>query len=124
MSEGGFDKLLGSALSILSARAACDPARLSQAELAALQTRTSRLPIPSGVAAALVGLRRELEQKHGVIASDRRWVQCLKLLQAHALLEGRDIVEEDDLVVLPCRVVATRATRRNCTAGIQAGQPD
>ena len=100
LSEGGFDKLLGSALATLSARAACVPTRLSQAELAALQTRTSQLPIPSGVAAALVGLRRELEQKHGIIASDRRWVQCLRLLQAHALLEGRDIVEEDDMAVL------------------------
>ena len=100
LSEGGMDKLLGSALSTLSARAACSPTRLSQAELTALQTRTTQIPIPAGVAAALVGLRRELEQKHGIIASDRRWVQCLRLLQAHALLEGRDIVEEDDMAVL------------------------
>jgi hypothetical protein len=68
--------------------------------LAALQARTAALPIPAGITSALVGLRRDLEQQHGIIASDRRWVQCLRLLQAHALLEGRDAVEEDDLAVL------------------------
>jgi len=100
LSEGGFDKLLGATLSALKARSASVPTTLSQAGLAALQARARWLPIPPGIALALVGLRRELEQKHGITASDRRWVQCLRLLQAHALLEGRDVVEEDDLVVL------------------------
>jgi MoxR-like ATPase len=33
--------------------------------------------------------------------SDRRWVQCLTILQAHAFLHGRDSVTEDDLLYLP-----------------------
>jgi MoxR-like ATPase len=65
-----------------------------------LQLRAATIPIPISITTALVGLRRDLAQQHGIIASDRRWVQCLRLLQAHALLEGRDVVEEDDLVVL------------------------
>jgi MoxR-like ATPase len=97
LSQSGFDRLL---TTTLAGRAAAAPTSLSQAELAALQARSASLPIPGALLGALVGLRRDLEQQHGVIASDRRWVQCLKLLQAHALLEGRDAVEEDDLVVL------------------------
>jgi MoxR-like ATPase len=97
LSQSGFDKLLAGTL---AARSSAVPTTLSQADLAALQQRAAGLPIPSSVAGALAGLRRDLEQQHGIIASDRRWVQCLKLLQAHALLEGRAAVEEDDLVVL------------------------
>jgi MoxR-like ATPase len=48
---------------------------------------------------ALVGLRRDLSAQ-GITASDRRWRQSLGLLRAHALLEGRAAVEEDDLAVL------------------------
>jgi MoxR-like ATPase len=98
--ESSFDKLIGSSVISLAARPAPSPTTLSQADLAALQVRTALLPIPAAITGALVALRRDLEQQHGIIASDRRWVQCLRLLQAHALLEGRDAVEEDDLAVL------------------------
>ena len=84
----------------LAARASAPATTLSQADLAALQDRAATLPIPGAITTAIVGLRKDLEQQHGIIASDRRWVQCLRLLQAHALLEGRDAVEEDDLAVL------------------------
>jgi MoxR-like ATPase len=100
LGESGFDKLLGAAAVSLAARAAPSPTTLSQADLTALQARATAMPIPGSITSALVGLRRDLEQQHGIIASDRRWVQCLRLLQAHALLEGRDVVEEDDLGVL------------------------
>jgi MoxR-like ATPase len=49
---------------------------------------------------ALATLRRDLQVQKGIIASDRRWVQCLRVLQAHAVIEGRDVVEEDDLALL------------------------
>lgn len=73
---------------------------MSQTELLALQQFAAAIPIPQSVTTALVTLRRDLSQQKGIIASDRRWVQCLRVLQAHALLEGRDVVEEDDLSIL------------------------
>jgi MoxR-like ATPase len=73
---------------------------MSQANLINLQQAAAALPIPPAITSALVTLRRDLERQKGITASDRRWVQCLRLLQAHALVEGRDAVEEDDLAIL------------------------
>jgi MoxR-like ATPase len=100
LSEGSFDKLLAHTIGTLRARAGRPRTTLPQAELAALQDRAAALPVSPSVAAALVALRRDLEQQKGIIASDRRWMQSLSLLQAHALLEGRAAVEEDDLAML------------------------
>jgi MoxR-like ATPase len=44
-------------------------------------------------------LRKDLLGK-GITISDRRWGQTLGLLQAHALVEGRDAISEEDLVFL------------------------
>lgn len=52
-----------------------------------------------------LGIREEIKalkvamQREGYIASDRRWRNSVKLLQACAYLEGRDSVESDDLMV-------------------------
>jgi MoxR-like ATPase len=54
---------------------------------------------PGGVLDALAQLRKDLAGK-GIIASDRRWLWMLHLLRAQALLEGRGVVEEDDLIIL------------------------
>ncbi len=97
LSEGNFEKLIASQIS--QGQGASSPTTMSKADLVALQEKAARLPIPGGIQAALITLRRDLTQK-GIIASDRRWVQCLRLLQAHALIEGRDTVEEDDLAIL------------------------
>lgn len=75
------------------------PTTLTQADLAQLQGAVTQIPVPDGIIDALGNLRKELIGK-GITASDRRWRQTLHLLQAHALLEGRGFVEEDDLIVL------------------------
>jgi MoxR-like ATPase len=97
LAEGNFEKLLAS--QIIST-ATTTPTTMSQVDLEKLQKAAAALPIPQGVLAALTKLRKDLSQDKGIIASDRRWVQCLRLLQAHALIEGRDAVEEDDLAIL------------------------
>ena len=95
LSEGNFEKLL-----LAQVGTPTTPMTMSQASLLKLQEVAAQIPIPQTIMSALVSLRRELDQKKGIKASDRRWVQCLGLLRAHALIEGRDVVEEDDLVVL------------------------
>ena len=71
---------------------------LTKAELRQLQQVVAAIPIPQAMKEAMLTLRRELRGK-GVSISDRRWMQSRAILRAHALLEGRDAVEEDDLLV-------------------------
>lgn len=75
------------------------PAMLPQADLTAIQQAARLIPIPDGVIDAITQLRKELAGK-GMTASDRRWRQSLDLLRAHAIVEGRGGVEEDDLAIL------------------------
>lgn len=93
VSDSGFAKLMR-----LTAQAT-GPTLLPKSDLETLQQVVRVLPVPDGVLDALVSLRKALAGK-GISASDRRWRQTLDLLRAHALLEGRSTVEEDDLIIL------------------------
>lgn len=95
VSEAGFAKLID----LLTGPRLLPTAFLGLAELHSLQSQARRLPFSPAVKGAYLRLRRELGGK-GIRASDRRWGQCLSLLQAHALIEGRRTVEEDDLIIL------------------------
>jgi MoxR-like ATPase len=75
------------------------PTTLDLQDLEALQAMVLTLPIPNTVYEAMITLRKDLLAK-GIIASDRRWLQMLRFVQASALMEGRDRVEEDDLIVM------------------------
>lgn len=97
LSEGSLEKLL---LRQTAGGQKPAPTTMSQGNLATLQQAASSLPIPGSVVSAMIKLRVDLEKQHGIIASDRRWVQCLDVLRAHALIEGRDAVESDDLALL------------------------
>jgi MoxR-like ATPase len=72
---------------------------MTEAELFEAQALAESLPIPSSLYDALGQLRKDLAAK-GIIASDRRWVWMLSILRAHALLEGKMSVDEDDLIML------------------------
>lgn len=91
--ESGFAKLLR------LSRPATPPTVLALAELAVLQAARERVTVPDAVLDQLARLRAEMRTK-GIIASDRRWLQSLTALRAHALIAGRMSVEEDDLTVL------------------------
>ena len=95
VSEAGFEKLIN----LLTGSRPQPTAFLNLSELQTLQVQARQLPFSSTLRTAYLRLRRELGAK-GITASDRRWGQCLGLLQAHALIEGRHTVEEDDLVIL------------------------
>jgi MoxR-like ATPase len=55
--------------------------------------------VPDGVVDAICQLRAALRRAE-LTASDRRWKQAVRLLQASAFLDGRDEVADTDLAVL------------------------
>ncbi len=57
------------------------------------------IEVPDSVLDLTWSLRSKLAAEH-IVASDRRWAQSMRLLQARAWLEGRDAATEDDLAVL------------------------
>ncbi|MFC7471922.1 AAA family ATPase [Actinomadura keratinilytica] len=79
------------------------PPRRTTVTLAALQHAVTEevpaVPVPDAVVDALCTLRAALRRKE-LIASDRRWRQSVRLLQAGAYLDGRPEVAETDLSVL------------------------
>ncbi|MDG9690119.1 ATPase [Streptomyces sp. Alain-F2R5] len=72
-------------------------------ELAALQHAVAEavpaVEVPDAVVDAVCTLRAALRRKE-LIASDRRWRQAVRLLQASAYLDGRTAVADTDLSVL------------------------
>lgn len=72
---------------------------LSLDELHAAQAGVDEVVVPEEVVDLLIEVKCALE-KTGFVASDRRWVKTLRVLQAHAWLCGRAEVNEDDLLIL------------------------
>ncbi|WP_431330602.1 AAA family ATPase [Streptomyces sp. IPPR8] len=72
-------------------------------DLAALQHAVSEavpaVEVPDAVVDAVCTLRAALRRKE-LVASDRRWRQAVRLLQASAYLDGRRAVADTDLSVL------------------------
>jgi len=91
--EPGFSRL------IRTATAPVCNTTLTKPELIAIQDTVRQVSIPSGTYGAIETLRKDLKTK-GIIVSDRRWQWATTLLQGQAVLEGRTVVEEDDLMIL------------------------
>jgi MoxR-like ATPase len=68
-------------------------------ELCQMQAETKELIVPTIVLHGIADIRRELQKKN-IVASDRRYRQSLRLLQAVAYLNGRTAVAEPDLFFL------------------------
>jgi MoxR-like ATPase len=86
-------------LRMLESQAQPERTTLTFAELTELQTQVRQVAIPSYVFRGIADIRRELNKKN-IQASDRRYRQCLALLQAHAFIEGQPEVQEKDLFFL------------------------
>lgn len=86
-------------LKMLQARPAPARTTLSPAELRAAQAEVAAVTVADGVYRALVDLRRDLAGAQ-IVASDRRYRQALDVLRAHAWLDGRERVEDDDVFFL------------------------
>jgi MoxR-like ATPase len=80
-----------------------EPAARTTVSLAGLQEAvTSGVPavgVPDGIVDAICQLRASLRRAE-LIASDRRWKQAVRLLQASAWLDGRAEVADTDLAIL------------------------
>jgi MoxR-like ATPase len=88
---------------IRSAVAAPAPTARTVVELAALEhavaVEVPAVKVPDATVDAVCTLRAALRRKE-LLASDRRWRQAVRLLQASAYLDGRAEVGESDLAVL------------------------
>jgi MoxR-like ATPase len=72
---------------------------MSETELFEAQAMAASLSVPDSIYDALGQLRKDLSAK-GIVASDRRWKWMPSIMQAHALMEGKTSVDEDDLIML------------------------
>ncbi len=72
---------------------------ISLQELQGAQQQAAQVNISDDTINALVRLWKELKSQ-GFMISDRRFRNCLRFLKAHAWLEGRVQVVEDDIVIL------------------------
>jgi len=72
---------------------------ISLQELQSAQQQAEQVNISDDTINALVRLWKELKSQ-GFIISDRRFRNCLRFLKAHAWLEGRNVVADDDIAIL------------------------
>ena len=72
---------------------------LSLDELREFQSQVHDVHVPDYIYRTIADIRRELGKKN-IVASDRRYRQCLSLLQAHCYLLGENSVSENDLFFL------------------------
>ncbi len=69
------------------------------AEVAAASAVVPHIPVPDEIAEAMTALRRALAEQ-GITASDRRWRRSVRVVQARAVLYGREAVTFPDLAGL------------------------
>ncbi len=86
-------------LRMLESQKAPQRTTLSLAELTEMQEQRRQVTVPAHVYRSIADIRRELNKKN-LQASDRRYRQCLALLQAYAYLEGETEVYEKHLFFL------------------------
>lgn len=93
-------------------------AQLTRDQLLQAQAAVAAMPIPDAVRQMLVRLRTELANQ-GTTASDRRWVQGLRVCQAAAWLAGRTEVGLRDLMWYVHLLWTTPDQIRSLTLAIQ-----
>lgn len=112
-------------LKLLQGRQAATATTLSLGELETARAEAAALPVSGHVLRTLADLRRELGRR-GIVASDRRWVQAIGVLRAHAYLAGRDAVVDEDVLFLahvlwrdPAERTPVREAIRECLKGYE-----
>lgn len=93
-----FAALVKSAVTAPAAAAARTTVPLHELQLA-VATAVPAVDVPDGIVDVVCQLRTALRREE-LVASDRRWKQSVRLLQASAYLDGRAEVDDNDLTVL------------------------
>jgi len=86
-------------LKMLDGAAAETRTTLSFSELNQLAETVATVKVPGAILNEIAELRRILGREH-IVVSDRRWKNSLDVLRAHAIIFGRSVVIEDDLMFL------------------------
>lgn len=73
--------------------------QVDQGELETARRQAKEVAMNDDMINVMIKLRREIEGE-GFYVSDRKWVQCISIVKAHAHLNERTQVEEDDFDVL------------------------
>lgn len=73
--------------------------KLTDDDFDEITRRVDSVNLPAEIIEALGDIRAALKAKN-VVISDRRWVQAVKLMKAHAVYNGRTTVSRRDLCVL------------------------
>jgi len=113
-------------LKMLQARPPATRRGLSLETLRAAQAESASVVVPDALYRLLADLRRELGGAQ-LVSSDRRYRQALDVLRAHAYLDGRDRVVEEDLFFLEhvlWREPTERAEVRNVIHRLLRGYVD
>jgi MoxR-like ATPase len=112
-------------LKLLQARPPDGRTTVSLEALVSARAEVAAVAVPGELLRALTDLRRELRRKD-VVVSDRRWAQSIGVLRAHAYLDGRETVTEEDLYFLehvlwrdPAERVQVRTTIRELLQGYE-----
>jgi MoxR-like ATPase len=75
-------------------------ARLEDGDTFMLRSAARAVTIPNEVVEAILDIRGDLATKKGMYCSDRRWRSMLKLVRAHAALNGRSTAVLRDVLVI------------------------
>jgi MoxR-like ATPase len=113
-------------LKLLQARPPAARTTLSLDALEQARAEAAALPVPGDVLRTVTDVRRELRRKN-LVVSDRRYAQAIGVLRAHAYLEGRDTVGEEDVSFLEhvlWRDPAERAEVRGVVRELLRGYED
>ena len=89
-------------------------------ELVTCQQEAGAVEVPDAFVDVLVDAVKPKLEAQGVRASDRRWQQILRFLQAYAYLDGKDAVSVDHCDVLPDLLWRDPGSRPAITATVAA----
>ena len=76
-----------------------NPTTITLTDLEIAQAEVQNIAVPDDMMELLINIRGKMRIE-GIIASDRRYKQSISILKAHAWLEGRTAVAEDDMEML------------------------
>ena len=105
---------------LLTPRITVPVATITLDELVACQEEAATIDVPDAFLDVLVNAVKPKLEEQGVRASDRRWQQIVRFLQAYAYLDGKDAVSIDHCDILTDLLWRDPSSRAAITATVAA----